>query len=142
MSGQQASGFMQALDMLREQGRERRAELLGVDYAQASEQAINPFARELFDYFLATGWGAVWNRPHLTARERALVTLAASAASGRLGEVSAHTRGALGAGATALEIREVVIQVSAYCGIGVAAEAMGAVIATLEQLPVDLGERA
>lgn len=142
MSGLQTQGFMQALEALREQGRERRAELLGADYAHESENAINPFARELFDHFLATGWGAVWNRPHLTARERALVTLAAAAAAGRLGEVSTHTRGALGAGATALEIREVVIQVSAYCGIGVAAEAMGAVIATLEQLGVDLGQRA
>jgi 4-carboxymuconolactone decarboxylase len=58
----------------------------------------------------------VWNRPHLSMRDRSLITIALLAAQGRLDQLRDHIRGALHRGMTRDEILETMVQVAHYAG--------------------------
>jgi alkylhydroperoxidase/carboxymuconolactone decarboxylase family protein YurZ len=62
-------------------------------------------------------FGDVWNRPHLSIRDRRLVTLTALALEARDETISMHVRGALLAGdLSADDLRELPLQVAVYAG--------------------------
>ena len=58
----------------------------------------------------------VWNRPHLSLRERSLITIALLAAQGRTDQLRDHIRGALGRSIPQEEILETMVQVAHYAG--------------------------
>ena len=58
----------------------------------------------------------VWNRPHLSMRDRSLVTIALLAAQGRTDQLRDHIRGGLGRGIAQDEILETMVQVAHYAG--------------------------
>lgn len=76
-------------------------------------QALDP---DLVPYLTETAYGYVYNRPGLTLRERELVAVAILTALNQVPQLKYHIRGAINAGATAEEIREVVIQMHLHAG--------------------------
>ena len=96
--------FQKGLDILAEMGREDSLD----------EQ------KDMYDdmYRLSVGflWGEVWRRPHLSLRDRQLVTLAASVALARPSGTHSHYRSARRIGITHEEICELLIQVGMYAG--------------------------
>ena len=61
-------------------------------------------------------WGEVWNKENLSDRDRSLVNLGMIAALNRPHEFKLHVRGAINNGLTRLQIRDVVLQITIYCG--------------------------
>jgi len=69
-------------------------------------------------YELTTGhlFGDIWTRPHLTLRERQIVTLAVNIGLVRPRGTPPHFRSALHLGFTKAEIMEIIIHAGAYAG--------------------------
>jgi 4-carboxymuconolactone decarboxylase len=70
---------------------------------------------DLYDLTVGHLFGDIWSRPHLSLRDRELITIASIVAQGRLGAAS-HFRSAVNSGITKEEIMELIIQVGAYSG--------------------------
>ena len=62
-------------------------------------------------------WGSIWNRPGLPRTTRSLLVIATLTALNRLAELEVHVGAAIDNGCTVEEIREVLLQSAAYCGI-------------------------
>jgi len=69
-------------------------------------------------YNLTVGhlFGDIWTRPHLSLRERELITMAAIIAQGRPMGVATHFASAIKNGISKETIMELIIHVSAYAG--------------------------
>jgi len=64
----------------------------------------------------AFGFGDLWSRPGLSRRDRSIVAMAITATLRAEPQLGWHVRGALGAGVTPDEVREVLIAVSGLAG--------------------------
>lgn len=113
-------------------GMDVRRSVLGASYVEASLERAGEFAEPLQRMVTEVVWGSIWTRPGLDHRTRSLLNLAMLSAMGQLHELAAHTRGALRNGCTPSEIREVLLQVMAYCGAPAALAAMRVVQQVLE----------
>jgi 4-carboxymuconolactone decarboxylase len=71
---------------------------------------------ELYDLSLGYLFGEIWTRPHLSLRDRQLITLAANIALARPHGTHSHYRSAKHLGFTHEEIMEVMIHVGHYAG--------------------------
>ena len=75
-----------------------------------------PLSEDLYRLSVGHLFGDIWARPHLSLRERQLITLAANIAMCRPHGNNSHYRSAKHIGVTHEEIMEVILQVGAYCG--------------------------
>ena len=103
-------------DPLFKQGLEVRQSVLGSEYVEKSIASADDFSEDLQRYVTKHCWGAIWTRPGLDKRTRSFLNLSMIAALNRPHELKLHIRGALNNGITREEIREVFLQVAAYCG--------------------------
>ena len=71
---------------------------------------------DLYDFSVGYLFGEIWTRPHLTLRERELITLAANIATARPTGTHSHYRSAKHIGITKEEIMELIIHVGMYAG--------------------------
>ena len=63
-------------------------------------------------------WGEVWTRPHFDERTRRILVIGTMMALGAWDEFKLHVRAALTeAGFTPDDIKEIILQQSAYCGV-------------------------
>ncbi len=69
----------------------------------------------LYDLTVGHLFGDIWSRPHLSLRDRELITIASIVAHGRPGAVS-HFRSAMNSGITKEQLMELIIHVGAYAG--------------------------
>jgi len=72
--------------------------------------------QEMYELSVGHLFGDIWNRPHLSMRERQLITLTANIAMCRPTGNHSHYRSAQHIGITKEEIMEVIIQTGAYTG--------------------------
>jgi 4-carboxymuconolactone decarboxylase len=80
------------------------------------------------DISLSVLFGDLWQRPHLSVRERRLVVLALLAAYGRTEPMAYHLGGALRSGdLAAADLDELVLQVAFYAGWPAGSTLFGAV---------------
>ncbi|MDA7947261.1 MAG: carboxymuconolactone decarboxylase family protein [Hyphomicrobiaceae bacterium] len=103
-------------DPLFKQGLEIRKSVLGDDYVEKSIASADDLTEDLQRHVTRHCWGAIWSRPGLDKRTRSFLNLSMIAALNRPHELKLHIRGALNNGVTREEIREVFLQVGAYCG--------------------------
>lgn len=99
-----------------EAGLSTRRAVLGDAYVDASLAAATEFSMEMQELVTQYCWGDVWNRPGLSRRDRSLLNLGMISALNRPHEFKTHVRGALNNGLSRDEIKEVLLQVSIYCG--------------------------
>jgi 4-carboxymuconolactone decarboxylase len=71
---------------------------------------------DLYDLSVGYLFGEIWSRPHLTLRERELITLASNISLARPHGTHSHYRSAKRLGFTHEEIMEVMIHVGMYAG--------------------------
>ena len=76
-------------------------------------RAVSPDLEELGSAF---GFSDLWGRPGLSRRDRSIVAMAITATLRAEPQLGWHIRGALGAGVTPDEVREVLIAVSGLAG--------------------------
>jgi 4-carboxymuconolactone decarboxylase len=86
----------------------------------------NPVTRALYPLAIRYGYGAIWHRPGLDLRQRALVAVAAFTALRLEGQVRKFGESALNAGLGRGEIIEAIIQTGPYSGLAPALNALAA----------------
>ena len=94
----------------------KRREVLGDEYVDQMTAAPEGRVKEFQDYLTQMAWG-VWTREGpLSTRDRSLLVLAMTAATGRMDEFRLHVGAAVNAGVSDAEVDELVFQLAAYCG--------------------------
>ena len=108
---------------LRELGLKTRTEVLGAQYVEAAMNNRTDFNSGLQDLLNEYCWGAGWNGPGLSRRERSMINLAMLTALGRTHEVATHVPGAKNNGLSNEEIAAIFLQTAIYCGVPAAIDA-------------------
>ena len=107
-----------------ESGADLRRSLVGAQYYDRAMARTDPFNQPFQEYLNRNVWGAVWSRDGLSLKSRSLVVVSCMIALNRPNELLIHVRAALKNGWTLPELREVILQTAAYCGVPAAVEAM------------------
>ncbi len=94
-----------------------RKRVLGAEYVERALAQADDFSGPLQDMVTENAWGTVWTRDILGLRERSMITVAMLIALNRPHELKLHLRGALNNGLSKLEIREILLHASVYCGM-------------------------
>lgn len=94
----------------------KRRAVLGDAYVDSQTAETNPTLQEFQDHITMQAWG-VWAREGaLSTRDRSLLTLAITAALGRMDEFKIHVGARRRAGVSDAEIEELLFQLAAYGG--------------------------
>ena len=94
-----------------------RRRVLGDAHVKRSLENATTFDEDFQELVTRHAWGDIWTRPGLDHRTRSLVTIALLAAGGRNEELNLHVRATRNTGATADEVKEVLLQVAVYAGV-------------------------
>jgi 4-carboxymuconolactone decarboxylase len=108
---------------LYQKGLKLRREMLGSEAVDKRMNAFGAFGEPLQNIINAYAYGDVWSRPALPMATKSLAMVAMMAAAGRANELRVHIKGAIGNGATAEQIQDILLLVAMYCGIPAANEA-------------------
>lgn len=100
-----------------EQGMKTRRSVLGDAHVNEAEANKTDFDADFQEYITNSAWGAIWSRPHLTKRERSLLTIAILTALGLEEELAMHIRATANTGATQQDVKEVLLHVGVYAGV-------------------------
>jgi 4-carboxymuconolactone decarboxylase len=117
----------------RRRGRTILAEVLGDDYLRRRDASTNDFNRPLREFSETYAFGDIWDRPGLERKVRSMLCMAMLTALGKPAELRLHVNSALNNGCTVDEIREVLYQTVAYCGIPATIEAFKVAEAVLAE---------
>lgn len=114
-------------------GMKTRRTVLGDAHVDRAEATKTDFDADFQRFITEGAWGSVWSRPGLTPRERSLVTIALLAALGHHEEVAMHVRACANTGASAQDLKEVMLHVAVYAGVPAANSAIRVVKKTLAE---------
>ncbi|HSV44247.1 MAG TPA: carboxymuconolactone decarboxylase family protein [Ramlibacter sp.] len=106
-----------------DRGLATRKQVMGEDFVARAFGQATDFTLPLQQYITRNAWGDVWQRPGLDPKTRSLITVAMLVALGKQHELKGHVRGALNNGVTAVELQELLLHASVYCGLPASAEA-------------------
>src|SRR5262249_36999487 len=104
-------------------GLEVRRDVLGTEYVDGSISRADDFNAAFQQMTTEVAWGMIWTRPGLPRKTRSMINLTMLAALNRGAEFRLHLRAALTNGVTRDEIKEILLQIGAYCGIPACLEA-------------------
>ena len=107
-------------------GAELRRQLLGDAAVERSTREIysDPVMKKFIDVATETVFGALWTRPGLDLKTRALICVVSDASTGREPELALHLRMALRQGWSEEELTEVLLHLSGYIGVPIIRECM------------------
>jgi len=110
---------------LYQKGAAMRRRLMGDAAVERSAREIysDPVMKKFIDMATETVFGALWTRPGLDLKTRALICVVSDAATGREPELGLHLRMALRQGWTE-ELIEVLLHLSGYVGAPIIRESM------------------
>ncbi|HEY8418520.1 MAG TPA: 4-carboxymuconolactone decarboxylase [Limnochordales bacterium] len=111
----------------------RRA-VLGEEYVNRSLAQADEFTKPLQELVTEYCWGTVWTRPGLSRKTRSLINVAMLSALNRPHELKLHVKGALRNGCTRDEIREVLLQVTIYCGVPAGVDSFRAAVEAFREM--------
>lgn len=103
-----------------------RSELMGEAFTASMNSTTysDPIMQKFRDLAAETVFGALWTRPGLDLKTRALVCVVSDVATGRDPELALHLRMALRQGWTEDELVEVLIHMSGYVGLPLVRESL------------------
>jgi len=103
-----------------------RRELMGEAFTASMNSTTysDPIMQKFRDLAAETVFGALWTRPGLDLKTRALVCVVSDVATGRDPELALHLRMALRQGWTEDELVEVLIHMSGYVGLPLVRESL------------------
>jgi 4-carboxymuconolactone decarboxylase len=104
MSEFEQERFRKGMEILKAMGREE---------TMMNQKRLYP---DLYNLSVGALFGEIWSRPHLSIRERELITMASNIALARPNGTHSHYRSAKHIGITHEEIMELIIQVGMYAG--------------------------
>jgi 4-carboxymuconolactone decarboxylase len=103
---------MPVTDAYFEKGLEQ-LELMNRSGTMLEQKALS---EDVYRYSVGFLFGEIWNRPHLSYRDRQLITLAANVALARPNGTPNHYRSAKALGISHEEIMELILHVGMYAG--------------------------
>lgn len=109
---------------LYEKGMKTRRMVLGNAHVDKAEANKTDFDKDFQTYITNNAWGAIWSRPHLTKRERSLITIAILTALKLEEELAMHIRATRNTGASEQDVKEVLLHTGIYAGVPVTNGAM------------------
>lgn len=118
MGGQRDDDNRQAAGMAT-----RRA-VLGNAHVDRALAQTTDFDADFQSFITEGAWGSVWSRPHLTKRERSMVTIALLAALGQDDEIAMHVRATENTAASRQDVLEALLHVAVYAGVPAANHAI------------------
>ena len=107
-------------------GAEMRRKLMGEAAVEAAAKGIysDPVMQKFLEVATETVFGALWTRPGLDTKTRALICVVSDACTGREPELALHIRFALRQGWTEEQLTETLLHLSGYVGVPIIREAM------------------
>ncbi|KAF9467455.1 CMD-domain-containing protein [Collybia nuda] len=125
----------QAHNELYDAGMTIRRKVMGDEYVDAQlKKGVSEFMKPMQQLTTEVAWGTIWTRPGLELKQRSLINIALLAFQGKEAELAGHVRGAIGNGATEIEIRETLLHTAVYCGIPTGMESFRVAEAALTKL--------
>jgi 4-carboxymuconolactone decarboxylase len=115
-----------------------RKEVLGDKYVDAALAKADDFNRDFQKLVTEYCWGGSWGRGVLSKQQRSILNLGMLAALNRPHEFKLHFKGALTNGVSLSEIREILIQITIYCGVPAAIEAFRIAREVFEEKGIDV----
>jgi 4-carboxymuconolactone decarboxylase len=111
---------------LYKKGAAMRRQLMGDAAVEKSGREIysDPVMKKFIDVATETVFGALWTRPGLDTKTRALICVISDTCMGREPELELHLRMALRQGWTEDELIEVLLHLSGYIGVPIIRESM------------------
>ncbi len=111
---------------LYQKGAAMRRRLMGDAAVERSAREIysDPVMKKFIDVATETVFGALWTRPGLDLKTRALICVISDTATGREPELGLHLRMALRQGWTEEELTEALLHLSGYVGVPIIRESM------------------
>lgn len=107
-------------------GEQIRRQVMGDDFVDRALNNTDSLTEPMQEYINTHAWGSTWQREGIDLKTRSLITVAMLVALRAPQELKGHIRGAINNGATAEEIREVLLHSAVYCGAPAAQEAFRA----------------
>ncbi|MBT3661568.1 MAG: 4-carboxymuconolactone decarboxylase [Rhodospirillaceae bacterium] len=114
-----------------------RTEVLGPEYVEKALAGADDFNRDFQEMVTEYCWGGTWGRGVLDKRARSILNLGMLAGLAKSQEFKLHFRGAINNGLTLDELREILIQISVYCGIPAGIEAYRNAREVLADMDID-----
>src|SRR6202012_1296507 len=113
-------------DDRRAQGRAMRRKLMGDAYADKLDKNVyqHPIMEKFAAYTQETIFGALWTRPGLDLKTRALICVISDATNGRDPGLRLHLRMAITRGWTEDELVEPLLHLGGYVGVPLIREAL------------------
>jgi 4-carboxymuconolactone decarboxylase len=99
-----------------EKGLAKRKQVLGTDYVERNFANSDDFMMTFQNALTELAWGYAWSRPGLEQKTRHILTLGILAGLGRFQELGIYAKAAVTNGVTIEEIKEILLQVTVYCG--------------------------
>jgi 4-carboxymuconolactone decarboxylase len=121
-----AGGNEMAKSELYEKGAAMRRKLMGDKAVEAAAKGVysDPVMQKFLDVATETVFGALWTRPGLDTKTRALICVISDTCTGREPELELHLRFALRQGWTEEELTEALLHLFGYVGAPLIREAM------------------
>ncbi len=100
-----------------DRGLAQRKAVLGAEYVEKALAQADDFNREFQELVTEFAWGLCWGDDTLDRRQRSMLNLGMLAALGRMHEFELHFRGAIVNGLSRDELKAILTQITAYCGV-------------------------
>jgi 4-carboxymuconolactone decarboxylase len=98
-------------------GMKVRRKVLGDAWVDKASAATTAFTAEFQDMITRCVWAEIWTRPHYDERTRRVLVIGTMMALAKWDEFRLHVRAALREGGfSADDIKEIILQQTAYCG--------------------------
>ena len=123
-------------------GLEVRRDVLGGDYVDASLARADDFNAVFQQLTTEVAWGMCWTRPGIDRKTRSMINLTMLSALNRGAELRLHLKAALTNGVTRDEIKEILLQVGAYCGVPASLEAFKIATEVFKEVDASAGSGA
>ena len=94
----------------------KRRKVLGDEYVDKALASADEMGADMKKLVTEYDWGEVWKKEQMSDRDRSVVNLGMIAALDRSHEFKLQVRGAVNNGLTRVQIRDIVLQITIYCG--------------------------
>ena len=128
---------------LYQKGAAMRRRLMGDAAVERSAREIysDPVMKKFIDVATETVFGALWTRPGLDLKTRALICVISDTTTGREPELALHLRMALRQGWTEEELTEALLHLSGYVGVPIIRESLMVASKIVRRVPGRTGRR-
>ena len=129
---------------LYKKGAAMRRQLMGDAAVDAASKGIysDPVMQKFIEVATETVFGALWTRPGIDSKLRALICVISDTCTGREPELELHLRMALRQGWTEDELIEVMLHLSGYIGVPIIRESMLVASKVFKAYQAEIGKAA